>query len=186
MPPGTTTDPAHSATLLNAALDKVFATDIDDRMMAQLPDYWRQYFDSKREHREFVPADPQVVEVSGNVTGPKVLNSIDPSSNQYAQKFGVAGLTMLRTVVDATGKPEQIAIARPIGFGLDEKAVDAIKKSRFSPAIKDGKPVPVIIDLVVTFRIYSNRTKPGSVIKGSKQAEVVASAWDSDSSKSVP
>ncbi len=183
--PGTTTDPAHSAMLLNAALDKIFATDIDQRMMANLPEYWRQYFNSKRDHHEFVPADTSVLEVGGNVTAPKVLNSIDPSSNEYAQKFGVAGLAMLRTVVDASGKPEQIAIARPIGFGLDEKAVDAIKKSRFTPATRDGKPVPVVIDLVVTFRIYSNRTKPGSVIKGSKQTEVVASAWDSDSSTSA-
>ena len=92
---------------------------------------------------------------------------------------------MLRTVVDASGRPQQIAIARPIGFGLDEKAVDAIKASRFTPATENGKPVPVVIDLVVTFRIYSNRTKPGSVIKGSKQTEVVASAWDSDSSKAA-
>ncbi len=183
--PGTTTDPAHSAMLLRAALDNVFATDVDDRMLAHLPDYWRQYFDSKREHHEFVPADPHVLQVGGNVTPPKVLNSIDPSSNQYAQKFGVAGLAMLRTVVDATGRPQQIAIARPIGFGLDEKAVEAIKASRFTPATENGKPVPVVIDLVVTFRIYSNRTKPGSVIKGSKQTEVVASAWDSDSSKTA-
>ena len=184
--PGTTTDPAHSSMLLNAALDKIFSNDIDERMLAHLPDYWRQYFNSKREHHEFVPTDPHVLQVGGNVTAPRVLNSIDPSSNQYAQKFGVAGLTMLRTVVDASGKPQQIAIARPIGFGLDEKAVDAIKASRFTPATQNGKPVPVVIDVVVTFRIYSNRTKPGSVIKGSKQTEVVASAWDSDSSKVAP
>ena len=34
-------------------------------------------------------------------------------------------MELLRTVVDATGVPRQMAIARPIGFGLDEKAVDA-------------------------------------------------------------
>ena len=66
--PGTTTDPAHSTMLLKAALDNIFATDIDERMMAHLPDYWRQYFNSKREHREFVPTDPHVVQVGGNVT----------------------------------------------------------------------------------------------------------------------
>lgn len=169
--------------MLSAALDKVLATDIDDGMLAHLPGYWQQYFKSERSHQAFVPSDPHVLQVGGNVTAPKVLNSIDPSSNQYAQKFGVAGLAMFRTVVDAQGKPTEIAIARPIGFGLDEKAIDAIKASHFQPATQDGKPVPVVIDMVVTFRIYSNRTKPGSVVKGSKQTEVVASAWESDSSK---
>ena len=182
--PGTTTSAAHSAMLMNTALDKIFASDIDQSMMARLPDYWQQYFKSKQERHEFVPADPHVLQVGGDVTAPKVLNSIDPSSNEYAQKFGVAGLAMFRTVVDASGKPQEIAIDRPIGFGLDEKAVDAIKQSHFTPATQNGHPVPVVIDMVVTFRIYSNRTKPGSVVKGSKQAEVVASAWNSDTPKS--
>jgi TonB family protein len=189
LPPGTTTSAAHSAMLLNTALNKVFASDIDEQMMGRLPDYWQEYFKSKRDHHEFEPADPNVLQVGGDVTPPKVLNSIDPSSNQYAQKYGVAGMTLFRTVVDASGKPEQIAISRPIGFGLDEKAVEAIKASRFDPATKDGKPVPSVIDVVVTFRIYSNRTKPGSVTKGSKQTQVVASAWDAgttDSSSSKP
>lgn len=182
--PGTTTSAAHSAMMMNTALDRIFASDIDESMMARLPDYWQQYFKSKQERHEFVPADPHVLPVGGDVTAPKVLNSIDPSSNEYAQKFGVAGLAMFRTVVDASGKPQEIAIDRPIGFGLDEKAVDAIKQSHFTPATQNGHPVPVVINLVVTFRIYSNRTKPGSVVKGSKQAEVVASTWNSDTPKS--
>jgi hypothetical protein len=181
--PGTTTSPAHSAMLLNAALDNVFSTDIDQRMLTHLPDYWQAYFTSKNQHREFTPTDKSVQTISAGVTPPRVLNSIDPSSNEYAQKYGIAGLALCRTVVDATGKPEQIAISRPIGFGLDETAVDAIMKSRFTPATEAGHPVPVVIDVVVTFRIFSNRTKPGSVVKGSKDPEVAASAWDADTPK---
>jgi TonB family protein len=180
LPPGTTLSPAHSAMVLNAALDKIFASDIDEQMVARLPDYWQDYFKSKQDHHEFEPSSPAVLTVGGDVAAPKVLNSIDPTSNQYAQKYGIAGMTMFRTVVDSTGKPEEVAISRPIGFGLDEKAVEAIKASHFQPATKDGKPVPVVIDIVVTFRIYSNRTKPGSVAKGSKETQVVATAWDAD------
>lgn len=179
LPPGTTTSPAHSAMLLKAALNKVFAFDIDDEMVAHLPPYWQRYFESKRNHHEFEPSNPSILEVGNGVTPPRVLNSIDPSSNQYAQKYGIAGLTLFRTVVDASGKPEEVAITRPIGFGLDEGAVKAIKASHFTPAMKDGKPVPAVVDVVVTFRIYSNRTKPGSVAKGEKLTQVVASAWDS-------
>jgi hypothetical protein len=71
-------------------------------------------------------------------------------------------MSLYHVVIGADGKPGEIAVARPIGFGLDESAVDSIRKATFSPAIKDGKPVPVLLDLVVQFRIYSNRTNVSS------------------------
>jgi hypothetical protein len=173
--------PAHSAMVMNKALDNIFASDIDPRMLSHLPDYWQEYFKSKSQHRQFMPADASIKVVSEGMSPPKVLNSIDPSSNEYAQKYGIAGMELLRTVVDASGIPRQIAIARPIGFGLDEKAVDAVMKSHFQPATLNGQAVPVVIDMVVTFRIYSNRTKPGSVPKGTKDAVLAASMSDSGS-----
>ena len=172
--------PAHSAMVMNKALTTIFANDIDPVMMSHLPEYWQEYFTSKSEHRQFMPKDASIKVVSEGMTPPRVLNSIDPSSNEYAQKYGIAGMELLRTVVDATGVPRQMAIERPIGFGLDEKAVEAIKNSRFRPATLNGQPVPVVVDLVVTFRIYSNRTKPGSVGKDSKDAVLAASVADTD------
>jgi TonB family protein len=172
--------PAHSAMVMNKALNTIFANDIDPVMMSHLPAYWQEYFTSKSEHRQYMPKDASIKVVSDGITPPRVLNSIDPSSNEYAQKYGIAGMELLRTVVDATGVPRQMAIERPIGFGLDEKAVEAIKNSHFRPATLNGQPVPVVVDLVVTFRIYSNRTKPGSVAKGSKEAVLAASFADTD------
>ena len=172
--------PAHSAMVMNKALDNIFANNIDQAMMSHLPDYWQQYFASKSLHRPFMPADASIKVVGDGVTPPQVLNSIDPSSNEFAQKFGIAGMELLRTVVDSTGVPRQIAISRPIGFGLDEKAVDAVKNSRFRPATVNGHPVPVVVDLVVTFRIYSNRTKPGSVQKGSKETVLASAVGETD------
>jgi TonB family protein len=172
--------PAHSAMVMNKALDNIFANNIDQAMMSHLPDYWQQYFASKSQHRPFMPADASIKVVGDGVTPPQVLNSIDPSSNEFAQKYGIAGMELLRTVVDSTGVPRQIAISRPIGFGLDEKAVEAVKNSHFRPATVNGQPVPVVVDLVVTFRIYSNRTKPGSVQKGSKETVLAAAVADSD------
>jgi hypothetical protein len=71
-------------------------------------------------------------------------------------------MALYHTVIGADGKPGEIAVGRPIGFGLDESAVDSIRKAKFEPAIKDGKPVPVLLDLVVQFRIYSKRTAVAS------------------------
>jgi TonB family protein len=88
----------------------------------------------------------------------KLLTNFEPPSNQFAQDNGVAGMALYHVIIGAGGKPEQIVVARPIGFGLDENAVEAIRNAKFEPAIKDGKPVPVLLDLVVQFRIYSKRT----------------------------
>jgi TonB family protein len=172
--------PAHSAMVMNKALDNIFANNIDQAMMSHLPDYWQLYFASKSQHRPFMPADASIKIVGDGVTPPQVLNSIDPSSNEFAQQFGIAGMELLRTVVDSTGVPRQIVIARPIGFGLDEKAVEAVKNSHFRPATANGQPVPVVVDLVVTFRIYSNRTKPGSVGKGSKDTVLASAVAETD------
>ncbi len=174
--------PEHSSMLMSKALDSVFAGDIDPKMLSRLPDYWQEYFTSQSQHRSFMPSDAAIKMVGEGVTAPKVLNTIDPTSNEYAQQFGIAGMDVLRTVVDATGVPRQIAIDRPIGFGLDERAVDAVRNSRFRPATLNGQAVPVVIDLVVTFRIYSSGTQPGSVGVGARNAVLSASVGESGAS----
>ncbi len=110
------------------------------------------------------------------MTAPKLLNGLEPGSNEYAQKNGIAGLTSFRTVVDAQGKPTEIAIARPIGFGLDEKAIEAIRNSNFSQPRRTASPCPVVVDLVVTFRIFSKRTMRGAAPDPDAKADVTQSA----------
>jgi TonB family protein len=51
------------------------------------------------------------------------------------------------------GHPISIQVSRPLGLGLDEKAVEAVSKWRFKPAMKDGKPVPVTANIIVNFRL---------------------------------
>jgi hypothetical protein len=67
-------------------------------------------------------------------------------------------MAVYHVVVGPDGKPGEIAIGQPIGFGLDENAVETLKKATFEPAVKDGKPVPVVLDLIVQFHIYSKLT----------------------------
>jgi TonB family protein len=177
--------PAHSAMLMNKALDSVFADTMDPKMLTHLPDYWQDYFNSQNRHQVFMPADHNVKVLSEGMIAPRVLNTINPSSNEYAQQYGIAGMTLLRTVVDASGTPREVAIARPIGFGLDEKAVEAVKNSHFKPAMVNGQPVPVVIDMVVMFRIYSDGTKPGSVVNGPKESVLASSVAETDA-PSVP
>jgi TonB family protein len=106
----------------------------------------------------------------GEVKPPHLLTILDPASNDYAQKNNIAGMVFLQMVVDANGRPGSVRIVRPIGFGLDERAVDAVQHAQFRPGTLNGKPVSEMVNLQVTFRIYSNRTKPTKEPKGTQVA----------------
>ncbi|MGA3132137.1 MAG: energy transducer TonB [Terracidiphilus sp.] len=158
----TTFSPAHANQLLQQALDNIFAQGFDARMMAAMPAFWTLYYQAVAEKADYRPQDPNVLGQNMVDKKARLVSSFVPASNQFAQDYGVAGMTEYHVVVDADGKPQEIVVARPIGFGLDENAVDAIREATFEPAVKDGKPVPVMLDLVVQFRIYSQRTAMAS------------------------
>ena len=153
-----TTSPAHAAKILREALDRVFSTGIDDKVLAQMPDFWQNYYKAQAAGVDFRPHDPSVLRSSAVSQQAKVLSSIAPQSNEYAQANGISGQALYRVVIGSDGVPGEIAVERPIGFGLDENAVAAIRKATFQPATKDGKPVAETLDLAVLFRIYSKRT----------------------------
>jgi len=154
----TTTSQAHANKLLRDALEAAFAPGLDDRMMAAMPDFWKLYYQAAAAKSDYRPTDPSVLRQSTVDQKAQLLTSFEPDSNDFAQAAGVAGMALYHTIIGPDGKPGDIAVARPIGFGLDENAVAAIRKAKFSPAVKDGKPVPVMLDLVVQFRIFSKRT----------------------------
>jgi hypothetical protein len=166
-----TTSPAHAAQVLKDALDQVFSVGLDDRMMAAMPDFWKLYYQAAAAHKDFRPADPAVLRQNTVDTKARLLTTFEPASNEFAQASGVAGMALYHAVIGPDGRPAEIAVARPIGFGLDESAVEAISKAQFAPAVKDGKPVPVLLDLVVQFRIYSKRTNVGGAEQANKPQE---------------
>lgn len=152
----TTTSPAFAATVLRRAIDNVFASTLDSRMMAAMPDFWQTYYKNGASGPGV--AGPQVLRVSDVDRKPRLETKLDAPSNQPAQDCGIAGLALYRALIGPDGTPQQVRIVRPIGFGLDENAVAAIRSARFEPAMKDGSPVSVALDLIVEFRIYSKRT----------------------------
>jgi hypothetical protein len=154
----TTTSQSHANRLLLDALDAIFAPGLDERMMAAMPDFWKLYYQAVAAKADYRPADPAILRQNTVDQKAHLLTAFEPDSNEFAQAAGVAGMALYHTVIGADGRPGEIAVARPIGFGLDESAVASIRKAKFSPAVKGGQPVPVLLDLVVQFRIFSKRT----------------------------
>ncbi len=162
LPPGATLSPAEAADRLRKTIDKILAPDLDGKMIAQMPDYWQFFYQAQESHKWLEPTDQTLVHPGPGVDGPKLLKNVVPASNDFAQKGEVAGVASYKVILDPQGKILAVAVYRPIGFGLDENAVAAIEKSSFAPAVKDGKPVPSVIDVAVNFRIYSKRTAAGA------------------------
>jgi TonB family protein len=153
-------DPRVSFLQLSKAVNVIFAPALDDAVIATLPEYWQNYFATKAGKARAQRVDASTMRPGGDVKPPHLLTVLDPASNDYAQKNNIAGMVFLQMVVDAQGRPGEVTIVRPIGFGLDEMAVDAVKHAQFRAGTLNGKPVPEVVNLQVTFRIYSNRTKP--------------------------
>ena len=165
----TTTSPAYAAKILRQAIGNVFAFTLDARMKAAMPAFWKRYYQVADTKSGSQVTDPGVLRQGEVDRKARLLTGIHAPSNEYAQNCGVAGMALYHAVIGTDGKPEAITVARPIGFGLDESAVAAIRKGRFEPAMKNGKPVPVQLDLVVEFRIYAERTS-GSAPSGGSRA----------------
>lgn len=143
---------------LRSAIQTIFSAGLDERMIASLPDYWRSYFENIARKTEYRPADASILRSSEADRKARLISNIQSPSNDYAQAAGVAGIAQYHVVVGPDGRASEVSVGRPIGFGLDENAVASIRKATFEPAMKDGKPVAVLLDVVVQFRIYSKRT----------------------------
>ncbi len=95
-----------------------------------------------------------VFKVGGGISAPRPLATPDPVYTEEARQAKTQGTCILWLVVDAEGHPRDIRVVHGLGFGLDAKAIEAVKQWRFEPALKDGKPVNVQISVEVGFKLY--------------------------------
>ena len=90
----------------------------------------------------------------GGVTNPIPLISPEAEFSDEARRNKYQGICMISVIVDARGYPRSPRVIRSLGMGLDEKALEAVQRYRFKPALKDGKPVAAMISVMVNFRLF--------------------------------
>ena len=95
-----------------------------------------------------------VFRVGGGVSAPRPIFAPDPEYSEEARKAKYQGTCVLWLIVGSDGKTRDIRVMQTLGLGLDEKAIEAVKQWRFEPAMKDGKPVAVQVNVEVTFRLF--------------------------------
>ena len=84
----------------------------------------------------------------------RLLSKPEPQYTEDARKNQISGTVMLRAVFSSSGEVIQIRALNTLPFGLTERAIAAARQIRFVPAMKDGRPVSVYMQLEYNFNLY--------------------------------
>jgi TonB family protein len=82
------------------------------------------------------------------------VSSPQPTYSEEARKAKIEGTVVLVLIVDEKGSPTNVSVINGLGMGLNQKAIEAVKGWKFTPAFsKDGKPVAAKIAVEVDFHL---------------------------------
>lgn len=151
------------------ALDAIFADGLAE-LAPVLPPYWQRWAKSKllppdpgdaAEAETPVPrtgppkqsatGDAALRQMGGSVQAPRLNAHREAEFDEAALRLKYSGVTLIGLIVEANGMPTHLSVIRPLGVGLDEQALAAVQSYRFSPAMQDGSPVRVDVNIQVFF-----------------------------------
>ena len=102
-----------------------------------------------------IPSEPGVLTAGINGVGiPECIYCPPPLGTDAARAAKYSGSLTLSVVVTVAGTAESVFVLRGAPFQMNERAIEAVRKWRFKPAMKDGKPVPSRVPVGITLRTY--------------------------------
>ena len=104
--------------------------------------------------------EAQIYKPGPGITDPVVVFEKKPSYTAAAMRARVQGSVEMEAVIDTAGKPTDIKVVRGLEPSLDKNAVEALEGWRFKPATKDGKAVPILVTIEMTFRLRDAPVTP--------------------------
>ena len=104
------------------------------------------------------PASDGAYKIGNGVSAPQVVSKRSAEFSEVARKLRVDNVRVLLSfVVLADGTAANFQVTRSVGYGLDEKAVDSFRQARFTPGMKEGKPVPTRVQAEIAFPVGPER-----------------------------
>jgi protein TonB len=98
------------------------------------------------------PPPTAPVRLHSGMTPPRKIVEVAPAYPAIARSARVQGVVILEAVIDAKGRVESVRVLRSIPL-LDQAAVDAVQQWRFTPALLNNEPVPVVMTVTVNFTL---------------------------------
>jgi TonB family protein len=95
----------------------------------------------------------EVYSLGGEVSNPILVSKEEPACSYEGRRAKYSDVVQFSAVIDENGIPTNIQVTAPLGLRLDDKAMQAVEHWRFSPGLKDGKPVKVKASIEVSFRL---------------------------------
>jgi TonB family protein len=92
--------------------------------------------------------------VGGGVSAPIPIYKPDPPYSEEARKAKHQGSVVIYIVVDTQGSVVEARVVKPLGLGLDEKALETVRTWKFKPGLRNGTPVAVKVMVEVLFRLF--------------------------------
>lgn len=93
-------------------------------------------------------------DTTDKVLRPRPTYTPEPEFSEQARHAKYQGTVVLGIIIDKAGKISRIRLERPLGMGLDENAMEGVKRWRFNPATRNGEPVAVAMSIEVSFNLY--------------------------------
>ena len=87
------------------------------------------------------------------MTPPRPTVKVQPEYTEEARNAKLRGIVVARVEIWPDGKAHNIQVARDLGMGLDQKAVEAIERWEFEPGKRNEKPVKVAATIEMNFRL---------------------------------
>ena len=97
--------------------------------------------------------DPKARPIGAGIVAPKIVSRVEPEYSEAARKAKIQGAISMSLTIDESGEAKNVTVLIPLGAGLDEKAVAAVKIWKFEPATKNEDPVAVRSQVEVNFRL---------------------------------
>ncbi len=118
--------------------------------------HWSEWWPPPPEEPNGEDEEPRTYTIGGGVTSPRLLYKVEPEYSEKARNAKLQGTVMLSIEVWEDGKAHNIRVLRPLGMGLDEKAIEAARQWKFVPGKKDGRPVKVAAQIQMTFKLLDS------------------------------
>lgn len=104
--------------------------------------------------------DGAPLRVGGDVKAPIIVTKVEPVYPAEALKARIQGIVICEAIIDKNGDVKKAMVLKPLPFGLDQAALEALRQWKFRPATLNGEPVEALFNVTINFHLDAPKAAP--------------------------